>query len=63
LCNRDIILPMNSKDNKEKDPLTHAIIGADMEVHSPICEIGVIGGFISLLWKIEIPGQSFIPVR
>ncbi|MBN2535668.1 MAG: GxxExxY protein, partial [Spirochaetales bacterium] len=28
-----IILPMNSKDNKEKDPLTHAIIGAAMEVH------------------------------
>ena len=24
---------MNSKNNKEKDPRTHAIIGAAMEVH------------------------------
>jgi GxxExxY protein len=33
LCNRDIILLMTNKNNKEKDPRTHAIIGAAMEVH------------------------------
>ena len=33
LCNRDIILFMTNKNNKEKDPRTHAIIGAAMEVH------------------------------
>ena len=32
LCNRDIILFMTNKNNKEKDPRTHTIIGAAMEV-------------------------------